>query len=338
MRIRAIIFLLVQIILSKALADVEILAWKPSSSSPTFILPQKQNETAKEAIDKYIAYIHGNSEVTQIIKDIPWSSSEGEKFWPSAARDKILFVANHRGDLESGVDSENLRVQKFMRQFPSTDNFVLALGATERLRANQRKIFHQKIIDNFAGLILMGGHDVSPQHYNEEVTYAREINPTRDRLEIALIQDFVQAEKGFVFGVCRGSQITSVALGYKLIQDIPQIIGTKQDHADLEHPIIFKTTTNKILENALGGFAEYSPYSWHHQSIIYKPGGLLELAAVGPDGVTEALEFKNGLGLLVQFHPELRQTKLNQNIIKFVARSVRSKTQGQFSCRKVMFD
>jgi putative glutamine amidotransferase len=54
--------------------------------------------------------------------------------------------------------------------------------------------------------------------------------------------------------------------------------------------------------------------------IAYKPGGLLELAAVGPDGVVEALEFKNGRGILMQFHPELMQSSFGDSIIKQVLR------------------
>jgi putative glutamine amidotransferase len=56
--------------------------------------------------------------------------------------------------------------------------------------------------------------------------------------------------------------------------------------------------------------------SYHHQAVIFREGGPLEIAARSADGVTEATEFKNGRGLLLQFHPELMDNDLGFEIIK----------------------
>ncbi|MFN7728149.1 MAG: gamma-glutamyl-gamma-aminobutyrate hydrolase family protein [Bdellovibrio sp.] len=318
--------------MSNVWADVGLLVWQPGPGQPRYVLPQKEGETPRQAIEAYRALLFSSSEITKIVPLTLAGPSEAEGIISvlPKGRDKALFIGNSTNDHRP----EAARVQKFMAQLPQTDNFVLAVGAAERLRPRQREQFYQKIVSEFAGLVAMGGDDVAPRMYNEPVTYARSVNATRDQLEIELIRAYVKAEKGFLFGVCRGHQMTSVALGYKLVQDIPIQLKSPTQHANNDHLIRLVPTTNSLLQKQVGSLRAFSVYSWHHQAVIYEPGGPLELAAVSPEGITEALEFKNGKGLLVQFHPELRTAPESAAILRGVWSQVRSNV-GVFSCKRV---
>jgi putative glutamine amidotransferase len=87
----------------------------------------------------------------------------------------------------------------------------------------------QKQVASLDGLVVGGGEDVNPRLYFakdlqlpnaqghiEENTYAR----TRDIVELAYIGEAIRQGKP-VLGICRGAQVLAVALGGKLVQDIP---------------------------------------------------------------------------------------------------------------------
>ncbi|MBX3041710.1 MAG: gamma-glutamyl-gamma-aminobutyrate hydrolase family protein, partial [Bdellovibrionaceae bacterium] len=176
----------------------------------------------------------------------------------------------------------------------------------------------QQISERFPLLVPMGGDDVDPHFYQRENLHAKNVNPVRDQFEINLIKHYVAQEKGFVFAICRGSQLTSVALGYKLLQDLPLLKGHDVPHANDWHPIETKETKHNLLRSLADSKGNLRVNSLHHQSVIFHEGGPLQLAAQSSDGTTEATEFKNGKGLLLQFHPELMNDDLGERILKKV--------------------
>ncbi|MNT23409.1 Peptidase C26 [compost metagenome] len=182
----------------------------------------------------------------------------------------------------------------------------------------------------------MGGADVTPSTYGQEVTYARDFNLERDTLEIALIQAYVKAGKGFVFGVCRGLQITSVALGLEMkYQDIPAEAKTFTNHDGQNHESFQRKTPFRLLETFLGGAQPYSIYSFHHESVDYKPNNYVVLASVSPEGIVEALEFANGRGLLTQGHPEMYTTSKGRKIMAGVDGAIKANAEAR-SCGKAL--
>lgn len=105
-----------------------------------------------------------------------------------------------------------------------------------------------------------------------------------------------------------------------LFQDIPLQIGKRVEHADNWHHIDILDTSHGLLTPLADHSEKMHVYSYHHQAIDFKlkKDDPLQLAAVTKDGVTEALEFKNGRGLLLQFHPELMGNKLGSEILRRV--------------------
>ena len=72
----------------------------------------------------------------------------------------------------------------------------------------------------FDGLLLPGGGDVEPWRYGMENTASRDMDPRRDALEFAVLEQALTADVP-VLGICRGAQVINTALGGTLRQDLP---------------------------------------------------------------------------------------------------------------------
>ncbi len=151
----------------------------------------------------------------------------------------------------------------------------------------------------FDGLLLLGGGDIDPALFGERVVNDTvKADVARDRLEIALIQQFAAAGKP-IFGICRGIQILNVALGGTLVQDLPAQRGIDHSNGRL-HDV---STLTGSRTNALWG-PRFTVNSYHHQAVGRLAPGLMA-TAVSEDGVIEAVEHKQLPLLAVQWHPEI---------------------------------
>jgi len=155
------------------------------------------------------------------------------------------------------------------------------------------------------GLLLPGGRDVHPRHYGlAEKAGSCHLEEERDGIELRAIEAAFEMNLP-VLGICRGLQIVNVALGGSLIIDLPQagIRGHgKIADSDSCHPVTI--VPDSLLSDA--STAE-EVNSSHHQAVD-QPAHDLRVTAHAPDGVVEAMEWKEATGkgflLLVQWHPE----------------------------------
>jgi putative glutamine amidotransferase len=162
------------------------------------------------------------------------------------------------------------------------------------------------------GVLLTGGADIEPSLYNEArhpATYDAE--PGRDALELAIARRAMDADVPLL-AICRGVQVLNVAAGGTLVQDIPSEIGNGVPHDEREprdresHPVRIKPGTRLAgaLASEIDEHGETLVNSRHHQSIGTIGEGL-EVTAVAPDGVTEAVERPASQFCVgVQWHPE----------------------------------
>jgi putative glutamine amidotransferase len=162
------------------------------------------------------------------------------------------------------------------------------------------------MIDMCDGLLLPGGDDVDPRLYGQEV------HPLSGALNKAIDEIWIEAErmaeeKGIpIMGICRGMQITNVAHGGSLHQDISlcrpchQLHVQKQNRDYLMHTV--KIKEGSILSETLGT-CEILTNTMHHQC-VFKEGQDLKITAYAKDGIPEAMETDDGRILLVQWHPE----------------------------------
>ena len=146
------------------------------------------------------------------------------------------------------------------------------------------------------GLLLTGGYDIDPTLYGQENLASVNIDPIRDKEEIALVHNFMKWQKP-IFGICRGHQILNVALGGDMIQHIPGHAEIAPGLDDLhsviaEHDFIRRLYGEKFVVN-----------SAHHQLVWHLGEGLM-VTCRSNEGYIEGILHENGRVFGVQFHPE----------------------------------
>lgn len=158
---------------------------------------------------------------------------------------------------------------------------------------------YMKLVDK---LILTGGQNVEPIHYQEKLLIdSSNYFPERDRFELALIEAAHHHEKP-IFGICRGLQLYNVAQGGSLHQEV---LGHWQENTgnqpsqDLYFPIESQLSQIYAQEPTVNSF---------HRQAINKLAPSLEIIALSPDKQTiEAVQSTRDSHtfLGVQWHPEL---------------------------------
>lgn len=167
----------------------------------------------------------------------------------------------------------------------------------------------QGIVARLDGVLLTGGGDIDPQQYMADGhPRVSEVDQDRDRVEIRLFKDVLQARLPFL-GICRGLQLVNVALGGTLYTHI-----TDQHRGALEHSFFpdwprshlahtVQVEQGSWLASILGEQA-IQVNSLHHQG-VHKLAPGLQVSACAPDGLVEAIELSgHPFGLAVQWHPE----------------------------------
>ncbi|MFP5519939.1 MAG: gamma-glutamyl-gamma-aminobutyrate hydrolase family protein [Bdellovibrionia bacterium] len=301
---------------------LEYYAWHTKDSHVPLILPVPEGATAEGIADLYLKRLQQNSEMVELFEArMPHIETvRFQKLSNSDITQMSMLLANKTTD----YGQESKRVKEFARIFKSSGlhSGLWPLGIGLIFKQHERKKIHKDIAEKFPLLVAMGGDDIGTHLYKQPDIHAQYTNATRDRLEGEVILEYIKAEKGFMIGVCRGSQLTAALLGYKLVQDLPSQRPQSIAHSDHWHEIKLAKTTHNILSSVVGyKSTTIKVNSLHHQAVEFKPGGFLELAARASDGTVEATEFKNGRGVLVQFHPELMNNDLGDKILSQIVRS-----------------
>ncbi len=157
------------------------------------------------------------------------------------------------------------------------------------------------------GFLLTGGHDVSPEVYGEEPLEGLISScGARDRMETVVLKKAIEADMP-VLGICRGIQFVNAALGGTLYQDLPLQHPSETEHhqtAPYDIPVHEVSLVRNTPLHCLLGVERLPVNSYHHQAVKDLAPGL-EVMAVSPDGLTEAL-YMPGKSFLwaVQWHPE----------------------------------
>ena len=334
------LFILLFFLGSLASAKMRLVEWHIENVIAPFILSVRDSESPQNASERYLKNLAKSPGLSELFNfGIPeLKTTRFVELIPKDADHRILLQANSPAD----YTKNSVRVEKFNSYFEkwNQENFLLPINPTLGLTFYEQREVFDLIYENFAVYVGLGGDDVDPWFAHQENFHARNFVSERDQAEIKLIQHFIRRgqsetnplKKSFYFGTCRGSQIASVALGYQLIQDIPFEVDTKLDHSEDWHTIRFLPTTHEILKQSSRN-SNFKVNSLHHQAVIYKKGGFLELAALSSDGIVEATEFKNGRGLLIQFHAELMDNQLGEEILSQVVKA-KDRT-GAFTCNKL---
>ncbi|WP_087667881.1 gamma-glutamyl-gamma-aminobutyrate hydrolase family protein [Caballeronia humi] len=158
------------------------------------------------------------------------------------------------------------------------------------------------------GLLFTGSHsNVEPHRYGAAASApGTSHDPARDSTTLPLMRAAI--ERGVpVLAICRGFQEMNVVFGGTLNQDVHEAHRErKDDPLDVQygpsHPV--EISAGGMLHR-LSGLREARVNSLHAQGID-RLGDGLEVEAVAPDGVIEAISVKHAksFALALQWHPE----------------------------------
>jgi putative glutamine amidotransferase len=187
---------------------------------------------------------------------------------------------------------------------------VLQAGGTPVLIPNQLpEADWLTLFERLDGILFTGGGDIATEIFGG-VDHPRVsgIEPERDSLELPMLRRAAESGKPFL-GICRGLQVTNVALGGTLYTHISDQHPGAQRHdwyPDIPrdyhaHPVRVEEGS-RIAE--IFGQPLLEVNSLHHQG-IRDLAPALKAVGFAPDGLIEAVELPNHrFGFAVQWHPE----------------------------------
>lgn len=216
----------------------------------------------------------------------------------------IIGITSDSGHLVRNSTYSGLEIYFSQRMFADA---IVAVGGLPWIIPMHAQQIAEPLMDELDGLILIGGHDVSPRYYDQE---PREklgvIKPDRDASDVALLQAAI-AKDIPVLGICRGLQLMNAALGGTLYQDLSENSDIKIQHDQLASPeqVVHKVIVDQ--DSYLSHLIEDGAYvnSVHHQ-VIDELAPSLQACAWSGDGVIEAVVSGEDVPQMVglQWHPE----------------------------------
>ena len=199
---------------------------------------------------------------------------------------------------------------------------IEAAGGDARVLSLAEPLEPRQTLDAIHGLLLTGGADVDPAFYGEERHEATRVKRGRDPSEIPLIRAALARDLP-ILAICRGMQALNVAMGGKLVQDMPGHSSGKPNEP-VSHDVFVPPGSRLTAILGVGGFMKVN--SMHHQGVDLrsKAPGLLVSAYASGDGILEALNSPREVHrwvLGVQWHPE-RATEVPRHNEKLFQRFV----------------
>lgn len=165
-------------------------------------------------------------------------------------------------------------------------------GEADRNRALARA--HLDAID---AIVFTGGDD--PDLTRRGITNhpaSTTMHPDRQNYEEALLAELDARRTLPALGVCLGMQQMSLHAGGALIQHLPDITPTADEHTKDNHHAIRPVIPHEAVREGRGA-------SWHHQAV--RDAGRLRVVALAHDGTIEAVDDPSRPFYLgVQWHPE----------------------------------
>jgi putative glutamine amidotransferase len=150
-------------------------------------------------------------------------------------------------------------------------------------------------LEGIDGVLMPGGADIDPRNYGQKPATDKlyGIDPLQDAVDISLIRH-VLARGIPMLAICRGMQITNVALGGTLVQHM--------DHPHLHH--VAPVTVESDAEELGLSVTTLESSCYHHQAIDRVADGLTVIARAA-EGHVEAVKIESaGWAFGVQWHPE----------------------------------
>ena len=170
----------------------------------------------------------------------------------------------------------------------------------------------EELMDGVGGILLPGGPDVDPALYGEspDPTAGLELDRRLDDLDLRLLECALARDMP-VLAICRGMQLLNVALGGRLIQDLPDHRAEyTAEHSNgswvsKKHTIFLSPGSKAAAIIGVAGFFQVN--SRHHQGLreAQRSQRLMTTAYAVEDGIIEGLESPEHSWVVgLQCHPE----------------------------------
>ena len=150
-------------------------------------------------------------------------------------------------------------------------------------------------LEGIDGVLMPGGADINPATYGQAVSseHVYDVDDLADEADISLVKYALGAGIP-VLAICRGLQITNVALGGSLVQ-----------HMDTPHQHHVAPVTIDKYVNELGLSTPTVEASCYHHQMIDQVGTGVEVIGRSAEGFVEAVKFDSPAWAYgVQWHPE----------------------------------
>jgi putative glutamine amidotransferase len=327
--------------------------WQQNPQSAPMIFPQKENQTRQEAVEEYFQKLHGKKSVAPLLvqEEIQDLVVDGQLQYQKGIfkdldnshsnKPRFIVVTNELRELYSPPYGK--RIVNVIKRLEALGAEVIALPVLHDLTLNAKdsKEFRAKLIEAFDAQLILGGADIDPYLYGDKKTYARGIVRSRDVSELKFVRQFVESKKGMNFGICRGHQMCAVANHKRLVQDIQIEEGASEIHLNGHHDIDIDIDDEffsifddkKLLVNSL-----------HHQAVFVPVGDRdYKVIASSLDNkpIVEAISFRNGKGVTLQFHPELMFDETGDKILEqFIKMTIKNNQvlKGHIPCLELIKD
>ena len=187
------------------------------------------------------------------------------------------------------------------------DGIVDAGGIPIMLPLTSEKATIDQLLDTVDGIIMTGGHDVSPDIYGEEKLEDLVVcNEARDSMEKELLKQALEKDIP-ILGICRGIQFINAFLGGTLYQDLGKQHPSETEHHQKPPYDVPVHKVKLISDSKLYGLLRKDVIgvnSYHHQA-VKEVAGTLKVMAISEDGLVEAVELpEKRFVWAVQWHPE----------------------------------
>lgn len=157
--------------------------------------------------------------------------------------------------------------------------------------------------ERFDGLLLPGGGDIHPAHFDQIDRFSTGIEVQTDRMQFYLTEAFAEARKP-ILGVCKGMQLINILFGGSLYQELP--VKERQRHAydtERNQDRVHDTWFDSAFLPAGGLDIPCVVNSAHHQAID-RIGNGLKVVQWAEDGVVEGICHVDLPAVGFQWHPE----------------------------------
>lgn len=347
---RILTFVLLSLVASTCFG-LEAFLWRQLPSSVPILMPLKSGQTPHQAIDEYFEKIVSDRHLKGLVESdeisdlrqgqgLHYQYGEITPFeFKTQKKPRFIIVTNELRELYGQPHNEVAANVADKLKASGADVIVLPVMHDVTLNAQEAKLYRQQIINTVDAMIILGGTDIDPYLYGEQVTHAIDVIRRRDVSELKFTRQFIEAEQGMSFGICRGHQMCAVSHGNRLVQDIQIEKDAPLLHRDGEHLIQIDRESAIFQDFANEPSATIPVNSYHHQEVVIPENDpRLKVTAISLDEtpVVEAVEFRNGLGASLQFHPELMEDEVGKKLMqRFVRMTVKHKYM-KSSCHEIM--